>query len=243
MPGSGAFGGAGGGGPGLPPRRNPVQQQQQPSAPQGGGYSQYSSQPTQGYSAGGYEKAQAGGGGGGGGVPGQMPQAARHGSKFEVVGTPVDSYVLYNVSTSCILVGPRPSPAPADPTCDLRDVSGCAPVPSPPGPLCWPILDVHTRRRALSDTSQRLIVSPSDFDAARTPFVSLATSRGSFNFAILADQQVRPGTVCLGKDYRNWVYVRQQGDFVDVDPLDVDRETGGKSYLQTVTLEVGQAGL
>ena len=86
-------------------------------------------------------------------------------------------------------------------------------------------------------------MSPSDFDAARTPFVSLATSRGSFNFAILADQQVRPGTVCLGKDYRNWVYVRQQGDFVDVDPLDVDRETGGKSYLQTVTLEVGQAGL
>lgn len=181
VPGSGAFGG--GGGPGLPPRRNPVQQQQ-PAAPQGGGggYSQYSSQPSQSYSTGGYEKQQAGGGGGGGGVPGQMPhQAARHGSKFEVVGTPVDSYVLYN----------------------------------------------------------RLIVSPSDFDAARTPFVSLATSRGSFNFAILADQQVRPGTVCLGKDYRNWVYVRQQGDFVDIDPLDVDRETGAKSYLQTVTLELG----
>ena len=158
VPGSGAFGG--GGGPGLPPRRNPVQQQQ-PAAPQqggGGGYSQYSSQPTQSYVAGGYEKQQAGGGGGGGGVPGQMPhQAARHGSKFEVVGTPVDSYVLYNVSNLDNPAGCHPSPAPADPSCDFRDVSGCPRLPpsSPPG---LPMLS-NKRRPHTPPTLSRTISS------------------------------------------------------------------------------------
>lgn len=81
-------------------------------------------------------------------------------------------------------------------------------------------------------------MSPQDFDPQRTPYVQVTTQRGQFSFAILPHPEVRPGTVGLGKDHRAWIYVKAQGDFVDVDPLDVDRETGGKSYLQSATVEV-----
>ena len=48
-----------------------------------------------------------------------------------------------------------------------------------------------------------------------------------------------PGTVAMGKDHRAWCFLRNQGDFVQVDAADIDRETGGRSYLAAVTMEVG----
>ena len=49
-----------------------------------------------------------------------------------------------------------------------------------------------------------------------------------------------PGTVAMGKDHRAWCFLRNQGDFVQVDAADIDRETGGRSYLAAVTMEVGK---
>lgn len=89
---------------------------------------------------------------------------------------------------------------------------------------------------------QRLVVSERDFPPGRAgQYVHLRTSRGDFPWSIEAHPRVNPGTVALGKDHRLWCSLRNSGDFVTIEPLDVNAETGGKSYLQTLTLEVSKA--
>lgn len=73
-----------------------------------------------------------------------------------------------------------------------------------------------------------------------SPHVAVASSRGTYFFTIQPDKRVMPGTVAMGKDHRAWCFLRNQGDFVQVDAADIDRETGGRSYLAAVTMEVGR---
>ncbi|KAL7007601.1 transport between ER and Golgi ATPase protein [Cystobasidiomycetes sp. EMM_F5] len=86
--------------------------------------------------------------------------------------------------------------------------------------------------------TNRLIVSPSDFNLASSPHVNVQSSRGSFFFSIQTDARVQSGTVAIGKDHRAWCFLRNQGDSVQVDKVDLDKETGGRSYLASATLEL-----
>ena len=82
------------------------------------------------------------------------------------------------------------------------------------------------------------MVSPVDFSLQNSPYVSLTSTKGVFFLAVAPDQAVQPGTVAMGKDWRAWTFVRNQGDFVQVQRADIDRETGGKSYLASAVIDV-----